>query len=509
MLQTDSYWPPSQPTSKTLWNKLVQSLGDDLHPEREIMIELDWQPFEGSPQEKAYHSEADVIGFGGAAGGGKSDLILGKAFTQFQRSAIYRLNNGDLQDLIERGDEILDGMATFVRGEKRRWDLPDGRMVMAQSAERVSDIRKYRGRARDFIAFDEAAEFPELVVRTLMGWLRTTTEGQRTQVLLTFNPPGEDGEWLIEYFGPWLNPDHPNPADDGELRWYHREDDQDVPADGPDDVRLVENGDQTIEVKPTSRTFFHARVQDNPALMRTEYPGQLNSLPEPTRSQLLFGDMSIGKKDDSWQVIPTAWILEAERRWREGSRPELRCRAVGVDPSRGGDDEFGVALLFGNWFEVHGFPGKSAPDGRAGAHLVESVLVDKCPMWVDTIGYGASVYDVLKQTHEAYAVNVGSKSTKTDQSKMYEFNNLRSETWWKFREALDPANGHEIALPPIRNLRSDLRAPRYRRVGRNIVVESKQDIKKRINRSTDYADAVLLAWYGVNNQIRIEVARYA
>jgi hypothetical protein len=476
---------------------------------KSLVKRLNWTPFPDSPQQAAYHSKADVIGFGGAAGGGKTDLILGKAFTQFKRSAIYRLNNGDLQDLIERGNEILDGIAEFVRGEKRRWDLPDGRMVMAQSAERVSDIRKYRGRARDFIAFDEASEFQEVVIRTLMGWVRTTEDDQQTQVLLTFNPPGSDGEWLIQYFGPWLDPDHAEPAEDGELRWYHRENDQDVEASGPDDVRVVERNGETITVRPQSRTFFHAKVQDNPALMRTDYAANLDKLPEPLRSQLLFGDMSIGTKDDSWQVIPTAWILEAERRYREGQRPDLRCRAIGVDPSRGGDDEFGIARLYGNWFEVDAFPGSDAPDGDAGAALVERVMTNPAPMWIDSIGYGASVYDSLKHNHEAYAVNVGSKSTATDQSEMYEFNNLRSETWWKFREALDPANGHNIALPPIRKLRQDLRAPRYKRVGKNIVVEKKEDIKKRTGRSTDYGDAILLAWYGVNNPVTIKVSRYA
>jgi hypothetical protein len=45
-----------------------------------------------------------------------------------------------------------------------------------------------------------------------------------------------------------------------------------------------------------------------------------------------------------------------------------------------------------------------------------------------------------------------------------------------------------------------LRAPRYKRQGGKIFVESKKDIKKRIGRSTDYADAVIQAWYGVNTK---------
>src|SRR5574341_2312106 len=95
--------------------------------------EVNWRPFPDSPQERAYHCTANVIGYGGAAGGAKTDLLLGKALTLFQRAVIYRLHHPDLQDIIERGDAILNGQAFFVRGEKRRWELPDGRFCMATS----------------------------------------------------------------------------------------------------------------------------------------------------------------------------------------------------------------------------------------------------------------------------------------------------------------------------------------------------------------------------------------
>src|SRR5262245_1594805 len=82
-----------------------------------------WQPFANTPQERAYHCTADIIGYGGAGGGGKSDLLLGKGFTQFQRAYIFRRHFTDLVDLVDRGDDILDGQATFVWGIKRAWEL--------------------------------------------------------------------------------------------------------------------------------------------------------------------------------------------------------------------------------------------------------------------------------------------------------------------------------------------------------------------------------------------------
>jgi hypothetical protein len=74
--------------------------------------------------------------------------------------------------------------------------------------------------------------------------------------------------------------------------------------------------------------------------------------------------------------------------------------------------------------------------------------------------------------------------------------NCRSAAWWAMREFLDPANDPQVALPPNEYLISDLTAPRWRVTSTGkIAVESKDDIKKRIGRSTDFADAVIQAFY--------------
>jgi hypothetical protein len=48
-----------------------------------------WNPLPG-PQTIAYQTLADVTGYGGAAGGGKTDLALGLAITAHQKSLILR-----------------------------------------------------------------------------------------------------------------------------------------------------------------------------------------------------------------------------------------------------------------------------------------------------------------------------------------------------------------------------------------------------------------------------------
>jgi len=53
--------------------------------------------------------------------------------------------------------------------------------------------------------------------------------------------------------------------------------------------------------------------------------------------------------------------------------------------------------------------------------------------------------------------------------------------------------GEGIALPPDPELVSDLCAPRWKLTARGIQVESKDEIIKRLGRSPDCGDAVVMA----------------
>jgi hypothetical protein len=456
---------------------------------------VDWSPFPDSPQHNAYRCPADIIGYGGAAGGGKTDLGLGKAFTQFYKSIIFRREYPQLKDVITRGDEIQDGACSFVSGVKMRWDTPDGRQIELGALQHEKDVTKYKGRPHDLIVFDEAVDFTEFQVRFIMGWLRTDRPNVKPQVMLCFNPPtSPEGEWIIKFFAPWLDDDYADPAEPGELRWCVTVDSKDIWVNGPEPVAV--NG-QTYT--PQSRTFFRALVEDNPVYMGTGYDRQRDSLPEPLRSQLRYGDFTVSVNDDVWQVIPTQWIIDAQNRTLQGQRPDVNLRAVGVDPSRGGDDETTIAKLYGVWFELVTYPGKAVPDGPAGARYVTDAMgSENAPVWIDVIGIGASVYDHLKvlTNMDVTPVNVGAGSDETDKTGRYGFANLRSQIMWQLREALDPSSGESIALPPGRELRADLRAARYSIVSGKIKVEPKDETKKRLGRSPDRGDVVAITWYG-------------
>jgi hypothetical protein len=449
-----------------------------------------WTPLPG-PQQVAWTSTADVVGFGGAAGGGKSDLGIAKALIRHQRSMIVRRNGTELTGIVDRIAEVL-GTRDGLNGKDMIWRL-DGRQIEFGSCPNLGDEKKYQGRPHDLIVFDEATNFLEAQVRFLLGWLRTVTIGQRCQALLTFNPPtSAEGRWVIAFFAPWLDPKHPNPALPGELRYFAVIDGKDIEVDGPEAIRDPEGGPDII---PQSRTFIPSRVTDNPYLMGTGYMAQLQALPEPLRSQMLKGDFQAGMEDDAMQVIPTAWVQAAMDRWKPRA-PKQRMESMGVDVARGGKDNTVLARRHeGNWYdELLAYPGTATPDGPMVAGISVGHLRDAAPIHIDVIGVGASPFDFLRtMVPQVIGVNVSETATRTDKSGKLNFANMRTQLWWLFREELDPANDTGIALPPDPRLLADLTAPRWTVAGRVISVESRDEIVKRIGRSPDYASAVLLA----------------
>lgn len=462
-----------------------------------------WAPLPG-PQTIAYDSKADIIGFGGAAGGGKTDLSCGKALTQHQKILVLRREATQLTGIIDRFKELLKGTEGY-NGQDKIYRLPS-KQIEFGSTPNPDDWNKYQGRPHDLLVLDEAAHFLEIQVRALLGWVRSVDPRQKCQSLLTFNPPtNAEGRWIIEFFGPWLNPKHPRPANPGELRWFGVIQGRDMEV--PDNRKFVLNKgeriynfepdkfDPTDIITPQSRTFIPSRVSDNPYLYGTGYMATLQALPEPLRSQMLKGDFQAGMQDDAMQVIPTAWVDAAMARWRKPNvLPEMT--SMGIDVARGGTDNTIIARRHaGMWFdEPLTYAGTETPDGPKVAGLVLSASRDGAPQHIDVIGVGSSPYDFLNNARQpVVGVNVSETAYGTDKSGRLRFANQRSELWWKMREALDPTANNGIQLPPDNMLRADLCAPKWEARGPIIQVEGRKEIVKRIGRSPDWATAYVLA----------------
>jgi phage terminase large subunit len=103
---------------------------------------------------------------------------------------------------------------------------------------------------------------------------------------------------------------------------------------------------------------------------------------------------------------------------------------------------------------------------------------------VDEIGIGAGVVDRLKeQGAPVRGLNVAAKSSDD----MYF--NKRSEVWFNMADWLKYGS-----IPKDYELMADLTAPQYRYESNGKYrVEKKDETKKRLGRSPDRADAVILA----------------
>lgn len=455
-----------------------------------------WAP-QSIPQWMALLSPADELYYGGQAGGGKTDLLLGCALTQHIDSLIFRREYSQMtgaQGLIDRSREII-GKRGRYNGQEHVWrDLPGDRSLEFGSMPREYDKYRYLGRPHDFIGFDEITEMLRTQYEFVIRWNRTTIEEQRSRIICAGNPPMHvDGRWVIDYWAPWIDEKHPNRAQPGELRWFARIDDESIEVAEPGAIE--HKGEMIV---PRSRTFIPATLADNPYLGEA-YAALLADAPEPLRSQLLLGDFTAGIKDDAWQVIPTEWVRLAQERWAPDGQ-NGHCDAVGSDPSRGGRDEFIIAHRFGTWFaSLITHQASEAEDGDAGAALIVKSLLDvdgKPEVNIDVIGIGSSVYDSTKKLlPNVHGVNFAAGASGTDRSGKFRFRNVRARAYWNFREALDPKKGEGLALPPDSQLLGDLTAARYSITSGGILIEDKEKIKKRLGRSPDRGDAVILTHY--------------
>ena len=79
---------------------------------------------------------------------------------------------------------------------------------------------------------------------------------------------------------------------------------------------------------------------------------------------------------------------------------------------------------------------------------------------------------------------------------MYAFADVRAYSFWNLRELLDPENGYNFCLPDSDDLAGDLAVLTHTITTDGLIrIESKEQIKKRIGRSTDAWDAVAIAMF--------------
>lgn len=302
------------------------------------------------PQTMLLSSHADIRGFGGGAGGGKSFAILLDALRYRynpQVSAVtFRRTSPQLTQaggLWETSREIYAGVGGIPReSPSLDWRFPGGLVHQFRHLQHESNRFAWQGAQVTVMNFDEATHFTKNQFWYLQSRVRSMS-GVRGYINLTCNP--DPDWWGLELFSWYIDDDgFPIPERCGKLRWFIRSQTDDKLIWAFTRRELIER--YPIDGKDAkSVTFIPSKLTDNPKLLEKDpgYLGTLKALSLVDRARLLGGNWKI--RETAGNVFRREWfpVVEAApadalviRYWdRAGTEdPEKRKHreAAGKDP---------------------------------------------------------------------------------------------------------------------------------------------------------------------------------
>lgn len=263
-------------------------------------------------------SSADIVIFGGSAGGGKSFALLLEPVRHHANDrfggVIFRRTSPQLTgagSLWEEAQQLYRPLgARMLETPTLRAVFPSGATLQFLHLQHVSDVFDHQGKQYAFVGLDELTHFEESQFWYLVSRMRTTS-GVRSYMRCTCNPdPDSFVKKLILW---WLDDEgeYARPERSGVVRWFIR--------DG-DSMRWGASREELLPVcqpgqEPMSVTFILSSLDDNPALTSKDpgYRGRLFSLPLVERERLLKGNWKIraeGGKYVSHEDFAVRWTPE-------------------------------------------------------------------------------------------------------------------------------------------------------------------------------------------------------
>lgn len=255
---------------------------------------------QAGPQTQFMASSADIIIYGGAAGGGKTYALLLEALRHKDvksfGAVIFRHNynqitaEGGLWDASQKiFNQVPD--AHSRKSPKLHWRFDGGAKLSFAHIERDEDLKSWQGTEIAYIGFDELTHFTKHQFLYMLSRNRTTC-GIRPYVRATCNPDVDS--WVAEFISWWIDQEtgYAIPERSGQIRWMVVLNDIIYWGDTPEE--LAKKYEVNVE-DCKSVTFIASRLEDNKILMESDpgYLANLKAMTEVDTERLLRGNWKI------------------------------------------------------------------------------------------------------------------------------------------------------------------------------------------------------------------------
>ena len=269
---------------------------------RRISDEFDLLPQAG-PQEDFLRNNANIVIYGGAAGGGKTFALLleclrwvkktGFSAVIFRRTSIQVRNPGGLWDTSLTIYPLASG---YPRQSTLEWKFPSGAKVSFAHMDHDNDRFNWQGAQIPLIGFDELTHFTWQQFMYMFSRNRSVS-GVPSYIRATTNP--DPDSWVRHMISWWIDEKsgYAIPERSGKIRWFVVESDKIIWGDSKEELT---SKDKTR--LPKSFSFVASTIYDNKILLERDptYLASLKALSRFEREQLLMGN---------WNVRPSAGMF--------------------------------------------------------------------------------------------------------------------------------------------------------------------------------------------------------